>query len=170
MPFDPLAGGVVGSSAREELSLGRREWLDFGEGAVLVVGPDGPGRNVKAERRIYGVVGPTGGLGECWVEVGDGADLVSAEGALRVALDTDGVSRFLTSNEFTRDPASELANRPGERLWIGSALLLGLFGAVQMWARRSELALLRALGTTRAELMILVGFETFLILCAATVV
>lgn len=174
VPEPPGATGafLAGASLATELAL--RPGLSLarvGEppatlAAVLDVGQRAP----QAGRSLLEVIPPAGMLDECWVEFTPQA-YAGGVGMLAAAFATgDGdptVRPFAAQDQFTRDPAHELATRPQRQGWIAGAVLVIGVVVLTAWFRRADLGLYLALGTPRPLLTLMLAFETWLLAAVA---
>jgi len=164
MPGPSGAGILAGSALAAELGI--RAGL---VARVEAAGPtyfsavyDFSRRNPQAARWALSPVPAAGGFDECWVEFSPGAyqggrEMLAARFAEGSA---DPVVRpYRRSDEFTRDPAAEWANRPQRRGWLAVPVVLLALGLVSAWFRRSESALYLAMGTGRIQLAVMATAE-----------
>lgn len=136
--------------------------------AVLDVNQRAP----QAGRSLFEIIPPAGMVDECWVEFTPeayprGADMLAA--AFATGDNDPTVRPFTAQDQFTRNPAHELATRPQRNGWVvGAALIIGVL-VLTAWFRRADLGLYLALGTPRPLLILMLVVETWLLAAAAWV-
>lgn len=157
---------VLGSLAAEELGVGEGAILTI-EGdtvhAAAVLGADRL-RVPRLERAILRPLTDHDGVQECFIELAPDAfdqGLVAVD-ALVPELGAEERFGPFTLRGSGQAPVEELRGRSHRWGWIATGLALGLLFGVELWARRSELALIRSLGATLANVVALYLVERFL--------
>lgn len=166
-------GWVLGSAVASEIGAKAGTWLS-------IVGPNYPVatvldtelRNPIVARWIMSITAPAGSATQCWIEFSPGA----ITGRLELVATTfaeEGdrlrVRDLIRLDEFSRDPAIELATRPHARAWWLAASLLSAIMWLTVWMRRAEVGLYRAVGTNAVQLMILGTVETLITLSVGAI-
>ncbi|HHC08741.1 MAG TPA: hypothetical protein ENK55_08490 [Actinobacteria bacterium] len=157
---------VLGRAAADELGVEAGMWLAVDDaarqvGAVI----DTEARNPQVARWILHVVPPTGTTTQCWVEYAPGARSGRIELLDTRFADTGDqlvVRPWIRLDEFSRDPLTELAQRPQRAAWVAAGLLLAASVWSATWLRRAHIGLYRAVGTGPAGLLVLGAVEAAL--------
>ena len=157
-------GLVVGPAMATELGLRAGLVADVVEGQPVHVSGVGDfgRRNPQAARWALSPVSPAGEFDECWVEFEPGAYEGGREAlAARFAEGSadPAVRPYRRADEFTRNPAAEWDARPQKWGWLAVPGVLFGFGLVAAWFRRAEAALYLAVGTRRAQLVLMGAAE-----------
>lgn len=63
----------------------------------------------------------------------------------------------------TSDPAREWCDRPGQFAWLAVGFVVGVVVSLLTWTRSSEIAAYRLSGTSRIQLVVLIGFEVAIV-------
>lgn len=170
------AATVVGDGLAAELGLRAGGSLPTNDATLTVDAVAATAQRApQLDRTIMRVVPPVGQAAQCWVELRP-ADHAGGVGTLDAWFDTGAagsdldVSALRTTNEFSRDPAAELRDRPQRNAWVIAGIALVVTGWLATWLRRAELGLHMALGGTRASLVVLAQMEALLLLPAGAVV
>jgi hypothetical protein len=145
--------------------------IPLGEDPISVIGVlDVDRRNATLSRWLLVPAPPAGPVTECWVEFERGAFAAGAA-ALAAQLttgDAEAVTRsYLRSDEFRRDPAAEFDRRPQRYGWVAAGGLMAGMIALTTWFRRAELGLYMAVGTPRSTLMVLLAWESLLVIATS---
>lgn len=119
-------------------------------------------RNPAAGRWLMEVMPPVGRISECWVEFSPGS-LDRAVSLLGAWFEEEAsqlvVQRLIPTDQFMRDPARELAERPQAEAWLPLGLVVGLVMSLLIWLRRSEAGLYAALGIRAPGLVLMAQVE-----------
>ena len=110
---------------------------------------------------------PVGMIDECWIEwesgqEGPGRALATA--AFAGAMGEISVHSLVALGDHARSLADEFSQRPGKALLPIAGLLAAVVLCLLTWFRRAELALYRAVGTSRRELWLLCYMDTTILL------
>lgn len=161
---------VVGSDVAELGQVGVGTVLTNSRGEVTVDARTD--MRVRPSRLRANVIIPNAGdfaLSECWVRMEpaafqSGRDLVvSAFAGYPVK-----IQAFANQVPAVLSPAQQWNRFASLSLWLYTGLLSGATVWLLAWTRRTELAVYRTFGTTRAELLVLIGTEAMLTLAPAT--
>ena len=110
-------------------------------------------------------------MSECWVRMEPAAFesgyelVVSAFAGYPVK-----IQAFAERSAGVLTPAEQWNQFASMPLWVFAGLLCGATVSLLAWTRRTELAVYRAFGTTKAELLALISTESALILTPATAI
>ncbi len=162
----------VGATTARELGLatGSIVSIDGESDTSRVVGVlDGP-RSERFSRWLLYETAPVDSMGECWIEFESNA---SREGnALASALLAGSgplvSARMLDWGALTTYPYEELELRWERLIWLPVGIVVGLLVSLTLWFRRTDVALVRALGFTRTETALMFSVEVALSVCVAT--
>ncbi len=162
----------VGATTARELGLatGNIVSIDGESDTSRVVGVlDGP-RSERFSRWILYETAAVDSMGECWIEFESNT---SREGnALASALlpgpDPLVSARMLDWGALTAYPYEELELRWERLIWLPVGIVVGLLFGLTLWFRRTDVALVRALGFTRIETALMFSVEVALSVCVAT--
>jgi hypothetical protein len=120
-----------------------------------------PRRHPDAERWLVRVVPPAGAFDECWLDVHP-PSLGGALDAIAVAFPGDRYQRsplLRVERGVSVDPRHDFITRPERHLWLPAGAVLAVLWWLATWSRRSELALYRAVGTSRWAVIALLQIE-----------
>ncbi len=170
---DARHGAVyVGAATARELGLatGSIVSIDGESDTSRVVGVLNGPRSERFSRWILYETAPVGSMGECWIEFEPNA---SREGnALASALLPGSgplvSARMLDWGALTTYPHEELELRWERLIWLPVGIVVGLLFGLTLWFRRTDVALVRALGFTRIETALMFSVEVALSVCVAT--
>lgn len=171
-PADILHGVVLGPAAADSLGVDLDDVLhvDGQPRRVAMVLSDGHLRVPLFERAIV-VVGRATTVDSCLVDV----DRASADVDLLAARAVFGggpdirASMYTQRGDFAMTPQQALAARPLRTGWLPVGVLLGALLALDVWTRRSELAVQRATGGSVPTLTAIVVTTRALLLLPAAV-
>lgn len=169
----PLA--LIGTVLAAELGVSEGAFLHVEGGDVVWVRAviDAERRNPRMQRWFLTEGSPFGPTDECWVEFDPhsyAAGLASL-GAWFASADDDPVIRpYIQQDEFTRDVVAEFERRPQRFGWALIAALTGVVYLLVSWFRRAELGLYLAVGTSRLDLLVMLGIEALVVVTTATIV
>jgi hypothetical protein len=162
------SGAVVGEEVATEVGLAARSFVQpetsvrpLQVGAVVNV----DNRFPNASRWLMYVTGPVGTVNECWIEIAPGslpAALASASLAFPGVANIDA-RPLISLNDLSRDPATELSERPQADAWIAAGAAMVTINWLVTWFRRSDIGLYRALGTDTTSLWFMSQIETILL-------
>ncbi|HXU23986.1 MAG TPA: hypothetical protein VN697_08155 [Tepidiformaceae bacterium] len=167
----PTPGFFAGTALASELAVrGGLMLAREGESPLpLLAILDVSERAPQADRSLLEVVPPTGNADECWVEFTPQA-FPGGSGALAAAFaggnGTPSVRAYISPDQFSRNPANELAARPQRNGWAIVALLVAGIFVLVAWLRRAELGLYLALGTSRVTLATMLAMESWILVAA----
>lgn len=163
----PLASVYVGRAAAEELGLVDGSILATSDGAEPVLVVDPSPRNPSAERAIMIVGAPSGDVDECWIEV-DPAAVDPADAIATAIGGSTRITALRTQGALTADPAAMFAERPTRLLWMPVAATLIVLVWLDLWLRRADLGLYRALGAPGSAVLLGVQVEIWFVSLLAT--
>lgn len=161
-------GWVVGSALAQELHLraGAPVRLQGRDPDAIAAIVDPKPRDDAVDRWLMSVT-PANAMGhECWAEFVDGTTDETALGLLNTTFShvRDGVARRLFGrNDLEVSPAEELRSRSTALAWLPAAMVLALVLVVVARSRRAEIGLYRAVGAGLTDCVLLIGFETALL-------
>lgn len=96
---------------------------------------------------------PTGSVTECWVEFQPWAAHLAVP-LVQTWLGTNSaaltVQPLLAEDELRIDPQRAFDERPTSRAWVAAGLCIAVIFGLVLWFRRSEIALYRSVGASRA--------------------
>lgn len=160
---------AVGESLRDELAVVPGSFLRLTGGQVLSVDAvyAATNRSELQARWLVTLAAPVGRVDECWVEFTPGAqtagrDIVTA--AFTTQSNELNVRSLIDLGTHARSLADDFADRPSRSLLPIAVIVTTLLACLMTWFRRSELALYRALGTTRLQLLWLAQVENLAVL------
>lgn len=159
---------IVGSAVVEEIGDRKQMTVQGRDTPLSIIDTVNTEPRVpQANRWIFLWEPPVDNIDQCWVEMAPGAG--AAGGALlAMAFASSGedlvVRRWLEPGEFSRNPVSEVSERPQANAWIPASGVLVVIIWLGLWLRRSELALYRVLGFGRPSLLLMAQIETCLVL------
>ena len=156
----------VGNATAMELGLALGSFVSInGESDTSRVAGvlEGP-RSERLSRWILHETAAIGSMGECWIEFeprasGEGSALASA---LLPASDPLLSARLLDLGALTTFPYEELELRWERFIWFPVGIVVGLLFGLTLWFRRTDVALVRALGFTRSSTALLFSAEVAL--------
>jgi hypothetical protein len=157
---------LLASLVARETGLRPGLWLHVIGGSSASVGlvVEVEERYPVAGRWIIEVIPPHGTATQCWIEVRPSASAVAPALFETWFADADVEVRPLRrDDEFTRDPAAELAGRPHRSASLAAGVLVSLAWWVAGWFRRSEYGLYLALGLSRTRVLLLAQFEVLVV-------
>jgi len=167
----PTPGFFAGTALASELAVRAGLMLArVGESPVpLLAILDVSARAPQADRSLLEIIPPTGNADECWVEFTPKA-FPGGSGAVAAAFaggnGTPSVRAYISPDQFSRNPTSELKSRPQRNGWAIVALLVAGIFALVAWLRRAELGLYLALGTSRVTLATMLAMESWALVAA----
>jgi len=171
-------GWIVSTGAASELGLSTGSYVRVGGSArpgVVSAIVDVDARRPSNSRTISGVAPDRGDLTECWVEF-EQLPGVGVHEAIRgyfespeagSSLPLIEIVPLLRGDETTQDPVGSFAERPSRDSWAVGIGIVSMVYLLSVWFRRGELALYRAVGTSRIELGIVGFVECSLLLSGA---
>jgi hypothetical protein len=167
------SGLALSASFAQRRAVGEGDFVSISGVPVRRVGTvlDSRDRMQSVEASVFLSSPPLGKVSQCWVEVKPGFEPWAAATVGYELADAEtsiSVYPLLRTGPFDRDVVAEYENRIGSHAWIGVGIGLGLMGLLIQWSRRSEIALLRAMGGRRILVAALIFLETGSILAFGT--
>ncbi len=158
-------GYFVGSEAAQELGLSPGMAVDIGEGPHPVLGVvDTALRNTRTGRSILTPASVAVDSTTCMVAYERGAVTGRREFLAAAFSDVDDVSidPLIRLGGFSRDPLQDMRRRPTQSAWVLVGAVLAMISWGELWFRRSDIGLYRALGTPRSALVVIGSTESLL--------
>ncbi|WP_341360909.1 hypothetical protein V5H98_07380 [Georgenia sp. M64] len=162
-PHDLSGQVVLGRDLAKTRSVGVGSALRTADGASTVIvdaQTTGAVAHAGARSRVLIPRAPGGLLTECWVRMEPGA-INSGENLLRFAFAGEhaDIVPFTPAISGVLSPSQQWRAFAATYPWVAGGVVLGLVGVLLAWSRRSELAVYRTFGTTRAEVALMLWIE-----------
>lgn len=168
--------GVValGPQAADELGVAEGDYLRI-DGMTVEVAAILRSEVLRVPRLERAILRPLMGedrVDECFVALAPAAFDQGLVVTNALVPDPDSTERFgpFTSRGTAQPPSDELLARGHRWAWGGAGLALGLLLGIELWARRSEIALIRSIGATARSTVALYMVERLFVLWFGLVV